>query len=159
MSKAKRVSTKVTERCNKAAVVLEDALNKLTERLGPKDDLTVDCQFEFARVLSERREYKKAERLIKECIDYWRKSIEISSIADHNYFDAKIHWAECHLQHMFREWKVLKISANMDPTTPREQIKYTKDPREETKDGYLANKEDLYNHEENEDEEDGTVLV
>jgi hypothetical protein len=155
----KKLDKHIFEKCEKAKVVLENTLKKLTERLGPNDDLTIDCQFELARVLCERHEYKKSEKSIKECINNWT---ERSSVADHSYFNAKIYWAECHLQHMFREWEVLKMIAQMslgggkmDENDPLIQS----DTRKKTKDGYLANKEDLYNHEENDEEDDGTVLM
>jgi len=153
---AKHEPTKdIFKKCEKAKVVLEDTLKKLTERFGPNDDLTIDCQFELARVLCEKHEYKQSERSIKECINYWT---ERSSVADHSYFDAKIHWAECHLQHMFREWRVLKLIAQKSSSVNGDEW-IQSDTRKKTKDGYLANKEDLYNHVENDDEDDGTVLM
>ena len=145
---------------DEAKAVLRETLKKLTKRLGKKHSLTIDCKLELARVLIEKRHFKKAEKYLLECIHYWKTA------AAENDCKNEIRKATKFLRYLDREWYTLKIqthalqmlSQGLKPVETVNETNYG-DDRVRTYDGFVIDDNDLFTFERDINEDDGYILM
>lgn len=146
---------------NEARDVLKETLKKLTRRLGKNHNLTIDCKFELARVLVEKAHFKRAEKLIKECVHYWRTSLKNPE----NDYKKQIRFAINLLLHLDQEWYTIKIQYHAFNRLRKKEVITEEvinhnfgDDRKRTNRGYIIDEESLFSYERDVNEDDGYIL-